>query len=360
MLMVSLSIRTGLRGGRDRVFLPDLLVKAFRLLVEAFCFLNNYLNPPHMRHDIEDMGANPTTGPIASTANDNLPYLISIEDIENESDDDESARIRHSRELERPEVEVQDLTRDRGPSYKVDTEITTKQAFLAAQIALERAKNVIIQFLATKGRKELADYVTVGSSAIMVSALDFLAKGDTGPRSLEDVYREYCSELRLKVRDSPKRTLLDDLDRVDEEMDSIIVTIKSQRNVLGTHRTYINGMFKLIGVIDSTIKVLENKLDVYEDLKVRVEWMRKQVSRQIELKQDNNNKAITIFTIVTVVFLPLSFVTSYLGMNTADIRNTDSGQWLFWTISVPVTLTIVGLAMGVAYQVKFKELMLRH
>ncbi|RSL42936.1 hypothetical protein CEP53_011933 [Fusarium sp. AF-6] len=75
-----------------------------------------------------------------------------------------------------------------------------------------------------------------------------------------------------------------------------------------------------------------------------------QVARQIELKQDSNSKAILVFTIVTVIFLPLSFVTSFFGMNTADLRDMDLGQWLFWAVSIPVTVTIVGFAMTIAYQ----------
>jgi Mg2+ and Co2+ transporter CorA len=75
-----------------------------------------------------------------------------------------------------------------------------------------------------------------------------------------------------------------------------------------------------------------------------------QVLRQIEVKQDGNNKAILIFTIVTVVFLPLSFVSSFFGMNTVDIRDMDYSQSLFWAVSIPVTVIIVSLAMSIAYQ----------
>ena len=37
-------------------------------------------------------------------------------------------------------------------------------------------------------------------------------------------------------------------------------------------------------------------------------------------------------------------------MNTADIRDMDSGQQIFWAVSLPVTLAIVGFAMVIAYQ----------
>lgn len=55
----------------------------------------------------------------------------------------------------------------------------------------------------------------------------------------------------------------------------------------------------------------------------------------IEVRKESNSKAIIIFTIVTVVFLPLSFVTSYLGMNSVDIRDGTFHQSLFWIIAIP-------------------------
>jgi Mg2+ and Co2+ transporter CorA len=47
-----------------------------------------------------------------------------------------------------------------------------------------------------------------------------------------------------------------------------------------------------------------------------------------------------IFTIVTVIFLPLSFVTGYLGMNVEDIRNVRNKQGIFWIIALPITGSI--------------------
>lgn len=77
---------------------------------------------------------------------------------------------------------------------------------------------------------------------------------------------------------------------------------------------------------------------------------------QIELKQDNNGKAILVFTTVTVIFLPLSFMTSYFGMNTPGISDMDTGQWIFWAISVPLTIAVMGFCTIVAYQgQKIKE-----
>ena len=37
-------------------------------------------------------------------------------------------------------------------------------------------------------------------------------------------------------------------------------------------------------------------------------------------------------------------------MNTADIRNTDRDQRFFWAIAIPITASIVGVAVLFAYQ----------
>lgn len=58
---------------------------------------------------------------------------------------------------------------------------------------------------------------------------------------------------------------------------------------------------------------------------------------------DTMNKAILLFTGITVVFLPLSFITSYLGMNLSDIRETGIDQVWFWKY-----LGSTGLVISVA------------
>jgi len=48
-----------------------------------------------------------------------------------------------------------------------------------------------------------------------------------------------------------------------------------------------------------------------------------------------------VFTIVTVIFLPLSFFTSYYGMNLNDIVTTAKNQGYFWKVCGTATLAIV-------------------
>jgi hypothetical protein len=81
------------------------------------------------------------------------------------------------------------------------------------------------------------------------------------------------------------------------------------------------------------------------DLDSRLEDVSNHVSRMLEIQQENNGNAIIVFTMVTIIFLPLSWATSYLGMNTSDIRDLSQGQWLFWLIALPVTTVVIGLAV---------------
>ena len=59
---------------------------------------------------------------------------------------------------------------------------------------------------------------------------------------------------------------------------------------------------------------------------------------------------IFVFTVVTVIFLPLSCMTSYMGMNTADIRNMGNSQATFWVAALPITGVVLFLAILVAYK----------
>ena len=49
------------------------------------------------------------------------------------------------------------------------------------------------------------------------------------------------------------------------------------------------------------------------------------------------------------IFLPLSFVSSFFGMNTYDIRNMTSNQGLFWIVSGCLTVGVVGFAVFLAF-----------
>ncbi|KAM3552768.1 hypothetical protein MY1884_007032 [Beauveria asiatica] len=82
----------------------------------------------------------------------------------------------------------------------------------------------------------------------------------------------------------------------------------------------------------------------------RSQRLREQVKQSIEILEEGHGKAIRVFTIVTLFFLPLSFISSFFGMNVADIRKKKSNQPLFWSIALPVTLGVLAIAFLYGYK----------
>lgn len=60
---------------------------------------------------------------------------------------------------------------------------------------------------------------------------------------------------------------------------------------------------------------------------------------------DTQNKAIFVLTAITIVFLPLSFFTSYFGMNLRGIQDTDLTEPYFWRVCGSVSFTLVFLTV---------------
>jgi len=71
-----------------------------------------------------------------------------------------------------------------------------------------------------------------------------------------------------------------------------------------------------------------------------------QLRNQIDANKDRQEQAIFAFTIVTVIFLPISAVSSIFGMNTSDVRDMEQSQWLYWVVALPVTAFVFVAAMG--------------
>ena len=88
-------------------------------------------------------------------------------------------------------------------------------------------------------------------------------------------------------------------------------------------------------LLDSSMTALTDVQEDYAELRERCKPLAESTKQSAEINEEDHGKAILVFTVVTIVFLPLSFVTSYLGMNTTDIRNMGSTQTLFWEIAVP-------------------------
>ena len=80
---------------------------------------------------------------------------------------------------------------------------------------------------------------------------------------------------------------------------------------------------------------------------------------ELAIVSDSQNKAIMVFTGVTIIFLPLSFFTSYYGMNLTGIVGTTRGEGYFWKVCGTVALLIVLFVVLGAYRHHLRQMVSR-
>ncbi|KAG5297503.1 CorA-like Mg2+ transporter domain-containing protein [Histoplasma ohiense] len=64
---------------------------------------------------------------------------------------------------------------------------------------------------------------------------------------------------------------------------------------------------------------------------------------ELTIVRDSQQRAIMLFTAVTVIFLPLSFCTSYFGMNLQGISDTARSERYFWYVCGTAGFAIVSV-----------------
>ncbi|KAF2186966.1 hypothetical protein K469DRAFT_662874 [Zopfia rhizophila CBS 207.26] len=186
---------------------------------------------------------------------------------------------------------------------------------------------------------------------------------DSAEMNINELYQSYLSKLQYQVSQFPRKRLLRDINELQEELSLVKTVNQWQQKTYEDYMTALDhrsfsttttsraAMFPLEEeCLRGAIDQLESKLAELDALETRTLNLRDQLKESVEILEEDHGKAILVFTMITTIFLPLSFVTSFFGMNTADIRNTGHGQGFFWSIALPVTASIVGISVLVAYQ----------
>jgi Mg2+ and Co2+ transporter CorA len=208
------------------------------------------------------------------------------------------------------------------------------------------------------------------------------------PLCLTERFSSYASNAQYRLLRSPSAKLVMDLLHVQEELNIIIKMMQEQielveglasdwaarpdaasarhsrassmariprrtlpRVILHPSRNPFK-QFSASVHSDPMHQLLENLRREYVDLQEMRDNCNNLVNRTIQLvniRLEDHGKAILVFTIVTIIFLPLSFVSSFFGMNTTDIRNMTSNQGIFWIVSMSLTVGVVGFAVFLAF-----------
>ena len=150
------------------------------------------------------------------------------------------------------------------------------------------------------------------------------------------------------------RRILLDINKVVEELDIVMEVLVQQRKYFETYLKLLDPAhfdhptakrrtrypFEK-KAIDRNIKAIKDQISDCEELQKRTDRLATQNVQLVDTYQEDNNKRLLIFTIVTITFLPLSVVTGFFGMNVQGITSTTYTVKHFWAIAVPVTAGVV-------------------
>jgi Mg2+ and Co2+ transporter CorA len=201
---------------------------------------------------------------------------------------------------------------------------------------------------------------------------------------LSDRYASYLGHLQYRLHRAPSTKLVMDLLQVQEELNIIISIMEQQielvsglQSILQPDRTKRQSyastrQFKhpptasipppdiptyrqlsfSTHLSDPLAQLLDNLEREYADLVDLRDNSNTLINRTIQLvniRLEDHGKAILVFTIVTIIFLPLSFISSFFGMNFSDIRDMERTQRLFWLVAGCLTVATVGFSLFLAF-----------
>ncbi|OAL53637.1 hypothetical protein IQ07DRAFT_677101 [Pyrenochaeta sp. DS3sAY3a] len=200
---------------------------------------------------------------------------------------------------------------------------------------------------------------------------------------LSDRYASYLGHLQYRLHRSPSTKLVMDLLQVQEELNIIISIMEQQIDLITNLQEKLNpahdrrfshastrpfaqrptgtipqadvATFRQVSfshLSDPAAQLLENLQREYADLVDLRENSNALINRTIQLvniRLEDHGKAILVFTIVTLIFLPLSFISSFFGMNFADIRDMERTQGLFWIVAGSLTVGTVAFSVFLAF-----------
>ena len=140
---------------------------------------------------------------------------------------------------------------------------------------------------------------------------------------------------------STRASIRDYDDHDEQELTKRLVTRRSTYRQLSTSVLTDPGA----QLIDN----LEREIADLRDLRDNTDRLVTRTIQLVNIRLEDHGKAILVFTVVTIIFLPLNFVSSFFGMNFSDIRNMETTQWLFWAVAIAVTVGVVASSVFLAF-----------
>ncbi|CZT19463.1 uncharacterized protein RCC_05314 [Ramularia collo-cygni] len=177
-----------------------------------------------------------------------------------------------------------------------------------------------------------------------------------GDQDALDMYNQYVTDLESNIlTGDPSREPLDRIRNLRHELNAFSLlqtqqidvleklvdivwpaedeTNPDEHDVLSPHPRL--AVFK---ALPESMKLQNSNI---QQLHGMLNQLQTEATAQVSNVQDWRDNATVVFTIITIIFLPLSFVSSVFGMNTSDVRNMQLNQWVFWASAAPFTLMVI-------------------
>ena len=178
---------------------------------------------------------------------------------------------------------------------------------------------------------------------------------------LEHIYRRWTAVCHDRAIKEASAEMYEEVRLLQEELDVIIRIFEDQQQVYSKALQLRESPKQNLDIrINTRIEThLQDMIKHFTTLKYFAKEAETLTTNSIRVRNEDNSKAIYIFTTVTVLFLPLSAVSSIFGMNTKDFRKMGSSSWLYWVIAVPVTFAVL-VACLILVRMRFRFKLRRH
>ncbi|KAI4954384.1 hypothetical protein J4E91_002097 [Alternaria rosae] len=240
------------------------------------------------------------------------------------------------------------LTKD--PYSLRDVEVLKRFGYHARR-SLRKARFLLCDMVRPESPPSLRKHLSLGPEYVSLWLMrSLLTEPLERSKTIGDMYHVYISKVQFEINHRPSKRLLRAINLIQEELQVLQLVNVWQTNLVRNYMAVIDdSTYEKIIPSRQAMYPYENALgracldhlclvrQDYADLIRRCAPLSDRTKQILEINEEDHGKAIMVFTVVTVVFLPLSFVTSYFGMNASDIRDMDETQAVFWSVAIPLT-----------------------
>lgn len=115
------------------------------------------------------------------------------------------------------------------------------------------------------------------------------------------------------------------------------------RHILGIQQSANIDSAELVA---DTLDLLHREDDDLTELRNNASELANRTVQLVNIRLEDHGQAILVFTLVTVIFLPLSFLASFFSMNGLNVSNI---QVTFWPTAVALTVIVVAASSILAF-----------